>query len=96
MSTELFEDFTTWLKANGNMAWSDQSFTARLGQHSEAVANGVEKQRGIRSSRPGRSHRQGRTFGATGVVLPKTYTAWLGVRFRTQDDDTETSDDLKE
>jgi putative DNA primase/helicase len=96
VATELFEDFTTWLKANGNMAWSDQSFSARLGQHSEAVANGVEKKRGIRSSRRGLSHRQGETFGATGVVLPKTYTAWLGLRFRTQDDDTETSDDLKE
>jgi putative DNA primase/helicase len=64
VATELFEDFTTWLKANGNMAWSDQSSSARLGQHSEAVANGVEKKRGIRASKRGLSHRQGETFGA--------------------------------
>jgi putative DNA primase/helicase len=94
VATELFDDFTTWLKDNGHVSWSDQSFSARLAQHSDAVANGLEKQRGIRSSRPGRSHRQGGTFGATGVVLPKTYTAWLGVRFRTQDDDPESIDDL--
>jgi phage/plasmid-associated DNA primase len=91
VATELFDDFTQWLKDNGNMAWSDQSFSARLGQHSEAVANGVEKKRGVRASRPGLSRRRGGTIGATGVVLPKTYTAWLGLRFRTQDDDTETT-----
>jgi putative DNA primase/helicase len=96
VATELFDDFTRWLKDSGHVAWSDQSFSARLGQHSEAVANGVEKKRGNRSSRPGLSRRHGGTIGATGVVLPKTYTAWLGVRFRTQDDDAETSDDLKE
>jgi putative DNA primase/helicase len=77
VATELFEDFTTWLKANGNMAWSDQSFSARLGHHSEAVVNGVEKQRGIRSSRRGLSHRQGETFGAPGWCFPRrTQCAW--------------------
>jgi putative DNA primase/helicase len=96
VATELFDDFTQWLKGNGHVAWSDQSFSARLGQHSEAVANGVEKKRGVRSSRPGLSRRRGGTISATGVVIPNAYTAWLGVRFRTQDDDTETSDDLEE
>jgi putative DNA primase/helicase len=96
MATELFEDFTQWLKDNGHVAWSDQSFTARLGQHSEAVANGVKKKRGIRASRPGLSRRYGRPTGATRVVPPKTFTAWLGLRFRTHEDETESSDDLDE
>jgi putative DNA primase/helicase len=83
IATELFGDFTEWLKDNGHVAWSDQSFSARLAQHSEAVANGVKKERGIRPSRLGLSRRRGGNIGATGVALPKTYTAWLGIRFRT-------------
>jgi P4 family phage/plasmid primase-like protien len=97
MSTELFEDFTQWLKANGHVAWSDQSFSARLGQHPEAIANGVEKKRGIRSSRPGLSRCRRRVLGATAVALSDTtFTAWLGIRFRTHDDEEKTSDDLQE
>jgi putative DNA primase/helicase len=100
VATELFEAFSAWLKANGHVAWSDQNFSARLGQHPEAIAKGVEKKRGIRSSRPGLSRSRWviavdhpRT---TGVTLPQTFTAWLGVRFRTHDDEEKTSDDLDE
>jgi putative DNA primase/helicase len=96
VATELFEDFSQWLNDNGHVAWSDQSFSTRLGQHSEAVANGVEKKRGVRSARPGLSRRRGRTIGTTRVVPPKAYTAWVGLRFRTGDDETESSDDLDE
>jgi putative DNA primase/helicase len=95
-ATDLFVDFNEWLTTYGHRGWSDQSFSARLTQHGEAVANGVEKKRGIRSSKPGLSRRRGGTIGATGVVLPKAYTAWLGLRFRTHDDETESSDDLDE
>jgi putative DNA primase/helicase len=94
VATELFEDFSQWLDESGHVAWSDQNFSARLGQHSVAKTNGVEKKRGIRSSRPGLSRRHGPglsrrhggTTWATGVAVPKSYTAWLGVRFRTPDD----------
>lgn len=88
VATELFEDFTAWLKGNGHVAWSDQNFSARLAQHSEAIAKGVEKKRGVRPSRPGLSRRRG-AIGATGVVLSRTssFTAWLGVRFRTEEDE---------
>jgi putative DNA primase/helicase len=96
VATELFEDFTQWLKESGHVAWSDQNFSARLGHHSVAKANSVEKKRGIRSSRPGRSRRCGGTIGATPVVPPKAYTAWLGLRFRTADDETESRNDLDE
>src|ERR1700741_3314921 len=91
ISTELLEDFTAWLKANGHVAWSDQSFSARLSQHPEALAHGVEKKRGIRSSRPGLSRcRRGTevVLSNTAVVVSNTtFTAWLGVRFRTRDDE---------
>lgn len=86
ISTDLFADFNEWLKDNGHKGWSDQSFSARLSQHSQAVAHQVEKKRGIRSSRPGLS-RSSRVIGATGVVPPKTFTAWTGVRFQTHHDE---------
>jgi putative DNA primase/helicase len=96
MATELFDDFTQWLKDNGHVPWSDQSFSARLAQHGEVVANEVKKKRGIRSSRPGLSRRRWGTTGTAPVVPPKTYTAWLGLRFRSHDDENGISDEFDE
>jgi P4 family phage/plasmid primase-like protien len=81
MSVEAFEDFTKWLGASGNRQWSDQTFTARLSQHPKAEQNGVIKKRGVRSSEQGTilSRRPG---GSCVVVVPKQYTAWLGLKFR--------------
>jgi P4 family phage/plasmid primase-like protien len=87
MATELFDDFTQWLTDNGHVGWSDQNFSARLTQHGEAIANGLEKKRGIRKSTPGLSRRPEGAMRAATVVPPKTYTAWLGLRFRTHDDE---------
>ena len=103
MSIELFEDFTAWLKANGHVAWSDQNFSARLSQHSEALTHGVEKKSKIRESKERLlSRRRGVGFNSPTDSLkppPKQFSAWLGIRFRTSDDDTddtEISDDLDE
>jgi P4 family phage/plasmid primase-like protien len=90
MATELFDDFTDWLRANGHKAWTDQNFSARLGQHPEVVAAGIEKMRGVRSSRPGLSHRPRRFDDRP---LPKQYAAWLGLRFRTRDDQIDLGDE---
>jgi hypothetical protein len=83
MAKELFEDFTEWLKGNGHNGWTDQNFSARLGQHPEVGAAGVKKKKGVRSARPGLSRKPApRSF----VVVPKQYAAWLGIRFRTRDE----------
>ncbi|OMC17888.1 phage/plasmid primase, P4 family [Mycobacterium sp. SP-6446] len=88
MATELYADFTQWLSDNGHVIWSDQIFSARFAQHREAVCRGVEKKRGIRTLRPGLSRLSGGHRGAAGVS-PSTFTAWLGLRFRTRNDEIE-------
>ena len=95
MSIELFEDFRLWLTANGHVAWSDQSFTARLSQHPKALANEVEKKPKVRPSRPGLSRHRGGGLDSL-KPPPRQFSAWLGIRFRTPDDDEEISDDLDE
>lgn len=89
VATELFEDFNDWLQANGHRPWSGQSFSARFGQHGEAIANAVAKKRSRRSSTL-RLSRRPRGFGATvatpGLAVPQQFTAWVGVRFQTAED----------
>ena len=71
--------------------WTDQNFSARFGQHPEVTANGVVKKPGVRKSRPGLSRRTG---PSRVVVVPKQYIAWIGVRFRTRDDELDPTADL--
>ena len=90
MSIELFEDFSDWLKANGHVGWSDQNFSARLSQHSEALTHGVEKKPKVRESKERLlSRRRGVGFNSLDSLKPppKQFSAWLGIRFRTPDDD---------
>ena len=44
MGKEIYEDFTDWLKEHGHLAWTDQNFSARFGQHPEVTAKGVQKE----------------------------------------------------
>jgi hypothetical protein len=81
VATELFAHFNLWLKNSGHREWSDQSFSNRLGQHSEVVTHGVEKKRGIRFTRPGLS-RPPRFLATGGELRPDAFTAWLGLRFQ--------------
>ena len=86
MATELYADFCEWLQANGHRKWTDQNFSARLGQHSEMTT--VEKKR-VRSSLPGLSRREGGDLGERLSKFsspPAQFHAWTGVRFRTKDD----------
>jgi putative DNA primase/helicase len=80
MAKELFEHFVAWLKENGHIPWTDQNFSARLAQHPEVEAAGVEKKKGVRCSRGGlwRSPH----LHSVGSV-PNQYAAWVGVRFST-------------
>jgi hypothetical protein len=77
VSTELFANFTDWLRANGHREWTDQNFTARLSQHSE-VPGWVKKDR-VSQGKAGLSRKLPQGSGS--VAVPRQYTAWLGVRF---------------
>ena len=81
MSTELYQDFSDWLKDHGHVGWTDQNFTARLAQHPEVLAHpGVAKKRGVRktvrltlSRRPlrgGRRTDSGLVCGVAGYQVP--------------------------
>ena len=93
LSTELFVVFAQWLKVNGHVAWSDQNFGNRLDEHSEIISHGVERKI-VRSSRANLSRATPTSMG--GVVpaaVPARYTAWLGVRFRRADDESQNESD---
>lgn len=83
MSADLFAHFRSWMEAQGNRAWSEKVFTARFADHSETVSARVEKKK-IRagSASAGRLSRPTGAQGNTG----SSYQAWLGVRFRDDDD----------
>ena len=81
MAADLYEDFSGWLKVNGHNSWSDQNFSARLAQHPEGVAKGLEKKKGVRSSRPGLSRRPGGSSVCGGVQAARGL-AWRQVPHR--------------
>lgn len=81
MGTDLYEDFSAWLKDNGHKPWTDQNFSLRLAQHPEMVRAGVEKKKGIRSSRGGLS----RPPIIRSMGVPLQYAAWVGLGFRGQE-----------
>ncbi|MFD6857642.1 phage/plasmid primase, P4 family [Rhodococcus sp. NPDC060090] len=80
-SADLFAVFNAWMTDNGHAEWSDQTFVARLSDHSSLADSGVTKRRTTKTeglSRPG-------------WPLPPPrgrYTAWIGFRFRTSTDET--------
>jgi len=83
MSADLFTHFRSWMEAQGNRPWSEKVFTARFADHSETVSARVEKKK-VRRDSPS-AGRLSRPIG-TGGTTPGSYQAWLGVRFREDDD----------
>ena len=81
MSSELFEHVNDWLKGRGHQPWSERTLAARFAEHDEVARNHIEK-RTIRE-RGGLSRRHG--WGSP----PARYAAWLGVRFRTDEEDAQ-------
>ena len=80
LATELYEDFGEWLRERGHKPWTDSTFFSRFGEHVLAEAGHAYKQR-IRSRQAGLCRRVGH-FNQP----PGQYTAWVGVRFRRDDD----------
>lgn len=95
MSTDLFDDFCTYVAGRGQQAWSEKTFVSRFVEHEVVVAGSVSKQR-VRASEALRRP-VGRGFGAVlpGRPVPKQYTAWAGVRFRTEADDQHTIEEAR-
>jgi len=85
MCVELWTDFNEWLKAHGHREWSDRTLTSRLEEHSEFQLHDVTKTKARRSA--GLSRR----YAMSGPP-PEQYKAWVGMRFRTVDDDREEAD----
>jgi len=81
LATELYEDFGEWLDQRGHRRWTDSTFFSRFGEHVLAEAGHAYRQR-IRSGQDGLCRRVGH-FNPP----PAQYTAWVGVRFRRDDDD---------
>lgn len=80
MSSDFLYDLNAWLKARGHQPWSDKLLTARFGDHDVIGRHHVEKKTVYQSealSRP-----EGKRY----PEVPKRYTAWLGIRFVTDQD----------
>jgi len=75
LSTELFEDFSEWLRRHGHTPWSDQTFTDRLKAHPTIAGEEVEKRR--RTTVPHLSRRLGHGAPHQGKV-----TVWDGLKFQ--------------
>jgi putative DNA primase/helicase len=80
LATELYEDFGEWLRERGHKPWTDSTFFSRFAEHVLAEAGHAYKQR-LRSGHGGLCRRVGH-FNSP----PGQYMAWLGVRFRRDDD----------
>jgi putative DNA primase/helicase len=91
--TELYDTFVEWLNANGHQKWTSQTFADRFGQHDEIVSHRITHTRiWLPATDPG-ALRGGLTASRAPVPfgvpknLPMRFRAWVGVRFRTTDDD---------
>lgn len=93
-SSDLYKDFSDWLDMNGHRSWTDQSFGARWAQHSEVTEHEVVKKI-VRQSQPGNLSRPSSWAKARATERPlgNQFTAWLGVRFRTEADEEERRDE---
>ena len=79
-TTDLYEDYREWTRERGNREPSEKLFTPRFQDHSETIRARVVKRR-VRTSQPGIS--RPRTARSP---LPAQAMAWVGVRFRDDDD----------
>lgn len=77
VATELFDDFSEWLRDAGRQPWNNQTFATRFGGHDLADRNHVEKSR--TTSHNGIIRRYPSTFNTT--ALPTKVVVWKGVRF---------------
>jgi putative DNA primase/helicase len=91
--SDLYNVFTDWLAEHGHQKWGSQTFADRFGQHDEICAARprivhTRIYSGSTSLTTSRPKLTNLPFG-TPAGLPDRLRAWVGVRFRTEDDDRE-------
>jgi hypothetical protein len=83
VAQDLYEHFVDYLRDQGHQTWAIQKFADRFGQHALVEGHHVVKQM-IRSTYQGKLSRKTITH-----TTPIRFAAWLGVRYRTVEDDRE-------
>jgi P4 family phage/plasmid primase-like protien len=91
MATDLLADLNDWLDDRGHRPWSDKTLAARFGDHEEIAGRHVEKRKTRASaalSRPPDRTPYGAPFDMANddKPMPRTYAAWHGLRFATDED----------
>lgn len=81
-TSDLFKDFCDWMEIRKNRPPSEKLFTPRFRDHSETRTAQVEK-RIVRSTKQGISRPRG---GANSGPLGAQIAAWLGVKFKDDQD----------
>lgn len=80
MGTEILGDFNEWLRQRGQREWSDRLFSNRFGEHNETKRHLVVQKR-VRVGETGLSRPSLGSAWESRPVVPKQYTAFLGVKF---------------
>ena len=89
LADEMLDAFNAWLAEGGHSAWSRETFAPRFAQHHETTLHGVESRRTAALS--GVSRWTGRDGWQAAKPLPNQATVWMRVRFRTADDQPEST-----
>jgi putative DNA primase/helicase len=84
MATELYADFTDWLRSHGQGEWAERTFTERFRDHQETERHHVRHDRIRRSA--GLRHRN---MVISTSSAPERYKAWIGLRFTQASDQQE-------
>ncbi len=82
MTADLTADLGHWLESRGQTASSEKTVASRFGGHEWVEGHGIEKGRGRAGDAVSRSQHRAATEPA-----PQRFRAWIGVRFRTAEDD---------
>jgi len=82
-ATDLFAVFKNRLDETGQKPWSDRTFVERFESHDEIKQRKIYRDR----VRPAATKLTASTSPLTRAALPERLRAWIGVRFRTDDDE---------
>ncbi|MET7720079.1 phage/plasmid primase, P4 family [Streptomyces mirabilis] len=83
LATDLFEDWKLWAQTRGYAVGTLRTFVNRFEQHSTTRNSGIEQRDRMRQSKELRLSRPENTLLPD---VPGQFSAWIGVRFRTDRD----------
>ncbi len=79
---DMLAEFNQFLGQRGHRPWTDKTLTTRLGDHVVTVTNHVVKDRTRDQENASRPDHGYEPYDK----LPSRYNAWIGVRFRNDDE----------